>query len=148
MSVFADTLVARFQKIHRDRMQGLPIVNPAIQVEAVGFGDSQEHELGVLITPWFMNLILSPGSEEWSGEQQGNLVECELPSGHCEMTICDDEALGRYLSAVLFRTMTDFPDQSVARAVAAEALAQMLSDPPAAKGSISRRDVLIGVRAS
>ncbi len=148
MSAFVDTLVAHFQIIYRDRMQGLPIVNPAIHVEAVGFSDWQEHELGVLITPWFMNLLISPGSEEWAGAQQGDLVACQFPSGECEMTVCDDETLGRYLSAVLFRTMADFPDQSIARAVAAEALTQMLSDPPPAKGRISRRDVFTGVRAT
>ena len=42
------------------RMEGLDFVNPALSVEAVAFAPWQGHWLGVLITPWFMNLILAP----------------------------------------------------------------------------------------
>ena len=36
------------------------MVNPALAVEAVGFRPWGEHWLGILITPWFMNLVLMP----------------------------------------------------------------------------------------
>ncbi len=43
------------------RMQGLPIVNPALEVEAVGFAPWEGSWLGVMVTPWGMNLTLVPG---------------------------------------------------------------------------------------
>ena len=138
-------LVERFTTIHRERMQGLPIVNPVLEVEAVGFCDFESHELGILLSPWFMNLVLLPGSEEWSNTQQGDRLAHEFPSGHCEFTVCDDELLGRYLSAILFRTMSDFPDQDTARAVATEALALVLSEPVPERGHVSRRAMFTGI---
>ena len=40
---------------HWVTMQGLAIVNPALEVEAVGFAPWQDHWLGVMVTPWFMS---------------------------------------------------------------------------------------------
>lgn len=44
-------LVRYFRDVAMPRMQGLPIVNPALQVEAVGFERIPDGVLGVLITP-------------------------------------------------------------------------------------------------
>ena len=41
-------------------MAGVPMLNPALRVQAVGFRHWQSHWLGVLVTPWFMNLMLLP----------------------------------------------------------------------------------------
>ena len=140
-------LVTRFQAIHHERMEGLPIVNPVLTVEAVGFDWWEGHRLGVLITPWFINLIVLPGSDEWSVSDQGSLVRIDFPSGPCELTVCRDEVLGTYLAAVLFRTVVDFPDQLTARVTADEALLSILSTPPPADTRVNRRDLLTGLRA-
>lgn len=141
-------LVERFRTIEHERMQGLPIVNPLLEVEAIGFCDFEGHELGVLLSPWFMNLVLLPGSEQWANTRQGDRLAHEFPSGHCEFTVCDDEVLGRYLSAILFRTMSGFPDQDTARAVANEALALILSEPVPEQGHVSRRAMFTGIGGS
>ena len=39
---------------------GSSFVNPAVEVEAVGFAPWDAHWLGVMVTPWFMNLMLLP----------------------------------------------------------------------------------------
>ena len=98
----------------------------------------------MLITPWFINLVLLPDADELGDRLQGDLVDCEFPSGNCELTICHDEKLGTYLAAVLFRTVIDFPDQETARAIAEDALANILAE--AERGEISRRDLLQGLR--
>ena len=123
-------LVKRYRSIDRDRMQGLPIYNERLDVEAIGFGDFQGHTLGVLVTPWFMNLILLPQSEDWSDRAEGSVSEWSLPAGEHEFTTCRDETLGTYLSAVLFRTMAHFPDQATARAIAHEVLERLFEVPP------------------
>jgi len=148
MPIKAADLVARYQKIYEERMQGVPVVNTRLAVEAVGFDPWQGGELGVLITPWFMNLVLLPMPDMLADLPQGHRIECEFPSGPCELTVYQDEELGPYLAAVLFRTVADFPDQDMARAVAVEALAQILAEPPDEGRRISRRNLLTGLRAS
>ena len=149
MRIKVADLVARYQAIYEERMQDLPIVNPRLEVEAVGFEQWEDKDLGVLITPWFMNLVLLPDSERLVDLPQGERVECRFPSGPCELTVYHDEDLGSYLAAVLFRTVADFPDQDIARAVAEEALAQVLAEPgEEAAETVSRRGLLTGLRAS
>ena len=149
MRIKVADLVARYEAIFEERMRDLPIVNPVLAVEAVGFDQWDEQDLGVLITPWFMNLVLLPDSKRLADLPQGERIECRFPSGPCELTVYQDEELGTYLAAVLFRTVADFPDQDVARAVAEEALAQILAEPPATEtGNVSRRGLLTGLRAS
>ncbi len=145
-------LVAHYDKIAAAKMQGLPIVNPVLEVEAVGFTPGPDgHTAGVLITPWFMNLVVLPATDEWDALPAGATVDWSMPSGRYDMTVCRDEALGTYLTAVLFRTVTDFPDQATAREVAAEVVAA-LARPPAAPSSagrtLSRRDLFTRPGAS
>ncbi len=149
MRVEVADLVARYEAIYRERMRDLPIVNPMLAVEAVGFEQWEDHDLGVLITPWFMNLVLLPDSKRLADLPQGERIECRFPSGPCELTVYHDDELGSYLAAVLFRTVADFPDQDVARAVAEEALANVLAEPSAEDADkVSRRGLLTGLRAS
>ena len=149
MTIKVADLVARYHAIYEERMQGLPIINSRLAVEAVGFERWEGQDLGVLITPWFMNLVLLPDEDRLAALPQGEEVRCEFPSGPCELTVYHDEELGTYLAAVLFRTVADFPDQDVARAVAEEALANVLAEAPAKDArTVSRRGLLTGLKAS
>ena len=149
MRIKVADLVAHYEMIFEERMRGLPIVNERLAVEAVGFEQWEDQDLGILITPWFMNLVLLPDSARLADMAQGDRVDCKFPSGSCELTVYHDEQLGSYLAAVLFRTVADFPDQEIARAIAEEALAQILTDPPEKESpQVSRRGLLTGLRAS
>ena len=149
MTIKVADLVARYEAIYEERMRDLPIVNPRLAVEAVGFDQWEDKDLGVLITPWFMNLVLLPDADKLADFPQGECVECRFPSGPCELTVYHDEELGSYLAAVLFRTVADFPNQDVARAIAEEALAQILTEPPQKESAgVSRRGLITGLRAS
>lgn len=147
MAIRVSDLVDQFRLIYMERMRDLPIVNPCLDVEAIGFDRWEGQDLGVLITPWFMNLVLLPGDGDLVEQAQGDLIACQFPSGICEMTVCHDEELGTYLAAVLFRTVVDFPDQETARAIAEDALANILVEPDLEAGDISRRDLLKGLQA-
>jgi [NiFe] hydrogenase assembly HybE family chaperone len=149
MRIKVADLVAHYEMIFEERMRGLPIVNERLAVEAVGFEQWEDQDLGILITPWFMNLVLLPDSARLADMAQGDRVDCKFPSGSCELTVYHDEQLGSYLAAVLFRTVADFPDQEIARAIAEEALAQILAEPPEKESpQVSRRGLLTGLRAS
>ncbi len=146
----ADTIVKmvqQFETIYVEHMRDLPIVNKALQVEAVGFHDYHSHQLGVLITPWFMNLILLPGTDDWSDTSQGDTSSIEFPSGRIEFAVSHDKVLDTYLSAVLFRSVADIADQATARKLALEVLDD-LTKPPRNERTVSRRDLLTGLRAS
>ena len=119
-TVSSTDLASRFFDIHERRMQGLPFINAQLKVEAIGFREYQDFEIGVLITPWFMNLILLPGADVGTGIVQGHRINACFPSGDIEFTAAQDEELGLYFSAVLFSTVTDIPDQITARDLATE----------------------------
>lgn len=74
-----------FTHIQQERMQGVPVLNEMLQVEAVGFTSWRGHCLGVLITPWFMNLMLLPNEgDEWKHLPVGKKVTHLFPSGPYE----------------------------------------------------------------
>lgn len=149
MSDFADALVAHFERIHEEHMRGLPIVNPRLAVEAVGVRDLPEGQLCVLITPWFMNLILWSEAGCWDDVGEGELVSVDLPRESLEFTVCRSDDTAPFLSAVLFRTTTDFPDQETAREVAQETMRQLFSQAkPEEQKLIARRALFTGLEAN
>lgn len=124
-----------FAQIHATRMAGLPFLNPALQVEAVGFRRWQGRWLGVLITPWFMNLLLLPDeAAAWAQVRYGDSLAYTLPAGVFEFISAREEALGDYQSCSLFSPVFEFPTQDAARATALAAL-EALFDAAARAGA-------------
>lgn len=136
--ISSDTLVARFDTIQRTRMQDLPFLNPALAVEAVGFRPLNKHQLGVLITPWFMNLVLLPAIASGSAFSEGSKITVRLPSGPVEFTVACDEELGTYLTAALFSSVSELPDQETAREVGCEVMQEVFNKAHSER-TISRR---------
>lgn len=122
MRVGVAELVGRYRAVYRDRFGDLPIINSRLDVEAIGFRRLDEHALGALITPWFINLVLLPGTDRWQDRVQGSIAAIVLPGGTLDFTVSHDDKLGTILSAALFGTVADFPSQDMARDVAREAL--------------------------
>ena len=145
--ISSEHLVERYRSIYCERMQDLPIVNPALDVEVVGFCTFDEHEVGVLITPWFINLVLLLGSNIGERLQQGSKSTLRFPSGSVEFITAQDEVLGPYLTAVLFRSVAEFPDQDTAREVAQEVM-QELFKTARDKHAMSRRELFRNAGAS
>lgn len=154
-------LVAAFNHIYRERMQDLPIVREDFAVQAVGFTTWQGRLLGVLITPWFMNLILLPGAQdEWSRQRTGSKATWHLPAGDFEFTAAEAQQLGPYQSCAVFSSLAEFPDLASARRVAQAIVDQVLNGSEQTSASqlatlnqrpavvnareLSRRDLLRG----
>jgi len=111
------------------RMQGLDVVNPALAVEAVGFAPWDEHWLGVMLTPWFMNLTLLPRNPRaWQPLATGAKRRYGFPAGEYEFVGADDDAIGAYQVCSLFSPVHEFADQETARMVATLAR-EALFDP-------------------
>lgn len=116
-----------FRNIEQERMQGVPLLNPALRVKAVGFRQWQGCCLGVLVTPWFMNLMLLPSEgDEWRNLQIGDKQLHRLPSGPYEFIVGEEEGIGRYQMCSLFSPMFEFADQETAEAAALAAIEALM----------------------
>jgi len=101
------------------RMAGLSLANPALEVEAVGFAPWQGHWLGVMVTPWFMNLTLAPADPgAWRSLALGAKRRYGFPAGDYEFVGAHDSGIGEYQVCSLFSPMERFEDQATARLVA------------------------------
>ena len=120
-----------FAKIHAERMDGVPILNPRLQVEVVGTRDWNGDGLAVLVTPWFINLMLLPGSEEraqaWRALTLGSSVPHRLPAGRFDFLVSEEDQIGRYQMCSLFSPVLEFEDQEAAR-IAGRAALEALFD--------------------
>lgn len=123
----AGKLETVFEKIYRERMSDMPLVNPALQVKAIGFQPWQDDYLGILITPWFMNLMLLPGKpDQWAGRAELSTQKFAFPSGQYEFITGIDEDIGVYMMCSLFSPMFEFADQQAAIETAEAALAGLM----------------------
>lgn len=117
-----------FEDIQHERMSGVPILNQELKVEAVGFISCEFGYLGVLITPWFMNLMLLPHEgDDWDDLALGSTKGLALPSGNYDFIVGEEVSIGRYQSCSLFSPMFEFADQEAASATA-EAVMSALMD--------------------
>lgn len=133
---------AAFRAILETRMRGLPVLNPAVEVEAVGFRAWEGHWLGMLVTPWFINVMLLPREpERWRPLGIGAKRTETLPSGDYEFIGAREEAVGEYLMCSLISPVLEFGDHETARTTAQVALDALL-EPQAAQDPGPSRPVL------
>lgn len=123
-----DRLVADFTEVWHATMRGVPIVNKALRVEAVGFRRVEGQILGVLITPWFMNLVALPDGADWSDLTPGQKEVMGFPSGDYEFLHNTREMIGGYKACSLFSPMSEFTRQEDAADVARAVMAALF-DP-------------------
>jgi len=153
----AARLEAAFRAIAAGRMRGLPFVNEALEVEAVGFAHWDGHWLGCLVTPWFMNLVLLPrDAAAWQSVPAGDKVAYRFPAGVYDFVAGREAAIGEYQACSLFSPMFEFADHDAARLTAQAALLalfdaannDMAYAPPAApaRPPLSKRAFLGGER--
>ena len=139
---------ATFRRIHVERMAGLPLLNPALEVAAVGFarhGAHGEEWRGVLLTPWCIDLLLLPATADWSVPGPHERVFRQYASGNFAFLPNREDDLGDYLICALIHDMNRFPDQDAARLTAQACLIALDLSPgqperdPQAPVSPSRR---------
>ncbi|MCL2776693.1 MAG: [NiFe]-hydrogenase assembly chaperone HybE [Polyangiaceae bacterium] len=138
MNQAVSTLKTVFEKIACTRMTGLPIVNPALRVEAVGFRQWQGRQAGVLVTPWSIGLVLLPGPdaplEQLAPDQRASW---DFPSGSYEFMGLDEPMLGPCHICPLISPVMEFANheavlelaQEIARAVFAAGGVEAVAQP-------------------
>jgi [NiFe] hydrogenase assembly HybE family chaperone len=121
-------LEATFRKIQTTRMAGVPVINENLIVKAVHFQKWNDHKLGILITPWFMNLMLIPNGDTDSTPKTGTIHQHLFPSGSYDFVAGFEEEIGHYLSCSLFSPMFEFENQEAAELTASEALKAIMNE--------------------
>ena len=117
---------AVFRRIHAEQMQGIPLLNPHLEVACVGFQEYEGRTLGVLITPWMMSLILFPAEgEDWSALKLGEKQTHRLPANEFRFLVNEIEGIGQCQTHSLYSPMQEFANQDHALA-AAESFLQTL----------------------
>jgi len=98
-------LEAAYRHIEKARMQGVPILNPALEVRAIGFEPCGGWHLGILVTPWFMNLLLLPRRGE-HGEEEG---EVRVPPVGEKMSVALPCGQIEFIAGRCFRRCSNLP---------------------------------------
>lgn len=111
-----------YREIQRSRMHDVPILNHALQVQALGFEPWQQFRLGVLLTPWLMNIMLLPQDDSLVAVAPGEKQHIDLPSGNYEFVCGQDDSFGKYLSCSLFSPVFEFADHTTFEQTALAAL--------------------------
>jgi len=140
-------LVDFYRRVETERMQGIPILNPLLRVEAAGFRLADEEEdavaEGVLITPWFMSLVRLPLAVQDHAGRVGRMRVLAFGNERFDFIGAHDPVLGFHEACALFSPMADFRSQDQARETAQAVLDQLrpapVAPPPAAEPLPARR---------
>ena len=127
-------LVQFYRLVQTERMQGVPILNPALSVEAVGFqwgDDEQTVAEGVLITPWFMSLVRLPLQAQPHAGRVGCKTVRDFGCERFDFIGGHEWPLGYHETCALFSPMQGFAGQDQARETALASLALLRPAPPA-----------------
>jgi [NiFe] hydrogenase assembly HybE family chaperone len=156
-----------FQDIADTRMSGVGLLHPGLQVQAVDFAvqpanppalAGAEVAWGVLITPWFMNLLRlplvavaatpatpdTPPGPDWAEPLER--VNRVIGNARIDFLGAEEGALGRFEACSLFSPMAPFADQAAAVATAREVLLRLraVPVPPEQPAAPARRGFLFG----
>ncbi len=124
---------AVFERIREDRMEGVPVLNPALRVAMIGLRAWNDLHAGILVTPWFINAVLVGAEGEGAAVAPGTKKRFRLPAGPFEFIRSHEDDLGGFWMCSLFSPVFEFPDQETALAVAEAAFAALM-DGEAADG--------------
>lgn len=134
-TALAARIEACFRRIEAERMADVPILNRALGVRVVGVRSWRDDWLCVLLTPWFMSVVLlgryaaADDSRHSVPLRPVGAKEIEaFPSGRYEFIHAHEPDIGAYRTCSLFSPVFEFSNQETAVATAEAALVALL-DP-------------------
>jgi len=106
-----------------------PPVNAALSCRALGFARYRGDWLGVVITPWFVDLYLLPGGGElWGDIPSGQRRYVELPRGTVPFTAANNPQIGPYQYSPLISPVGVLPDMAAAMKLANDVLSGIFGE--------------------
>ncbi len=117
-----------------ERMRSLPVHNDRLRVEVIGLRRCEEGTIGIVATPWCMNLLLLP-REGSKRRVEGSKRDVTFPSGRYEFIAGHLDGIGPTEACSLFSPMDEFDDPEVVADVARHAIRALFIDPEAAEAA-------------
>lgn len=131
-----ERLQAIYAQVYERAMRDVPICNPALAVESVGFRPWGALSLGIVVAPWFMNLVLAGrGAAPLPQAVPGATRAVALPAGQIDFIVGELDDFGPIWTCSLFSPMDEFADQAAAVAAATAALDEIVAPPQRAPQS-------------
>jgi [NiFe] hydrogenase assembly HybE family chaperone len=143
-AAMSERLEACYAEVERQRMEGVPILNCALDVKAVGMRDWNGYWLCILVTPWFMNIMLLPcdAAQEIQRIPTGTKRHFAFPAGKFEFIHGEEAAIGSFWMCSLFSPMFEFGDQETAEATAMAALQALFEQDEEASSAEREMDMI------
>lgn len=136
-AVLVERIESAFVQIAQTRMRDLPLLNPRLSVAAVGFRPWMSSWIGVLVTPWGINLLQLPAPDApFEPARADAVIEVALPGAVMPFMPARLDTLGEFRMCSLFSPAQQFADQDTALAAARETL-RLLFEPEASEASES-----------
>lgn len=127
--VMAKIVEQAFDRILRENMQGVPILNSRVRVQTLGFQHYQDRVVGIVITPWLMNVILLPTEDDnWSDLALGHKQSHVFPSKTCKFVVNEIDDIGFCQTHSLYSPMNEFPSHEHAERVAQDFIDALMID--------------------
>jgi len=128
------TLVTRLQKVFErigdESMKDIGLYNHALRVETVGFRRWEDWVAGILVTPWFMNLMMMPTNKtQLDGAVVGTKRRVQMPCGEVVFTVGEVDDVGLYMASSLYSPMGRFHVHEVAATTAWSAVEKFFKTP-------------------
>lgn len=133
LAALSTRIESQFRLIAETRMAGIPVMNTALGVAMRGLGRVGDKHVGILVTPWFMNILFLPLRAPDPAPVIGAKAQMLLPSGSYEAIWNHEEVLGGYWSCSLFSPMFEFADMDSAVATADAAIEELMAKPEQAE---------------
>lgn len=129
-----DALLSAYRTVAVE-MASLPIVNPRLSVDALAFREWSGGHAGLVVTPWFMNvvIVLPEGSPV---VEPGTRVPRQFPAGQLEFVTSVLDGVGPIEGCSLISPMGQFRDMAHALEVARDAAAALFTAPVVAAPTI------------
>ena len=139
-------LAALYRRVQAERMDGVPLLHPGLAVHVEGFEAEADGAaaVGVLLTPWFMNLVRLPLAADTPMAPVGATRRRLVGTARFDFIGAHEPGFGCYEVCSLFSPMFEFADQAAAEATAREVLAALRPGGAAAMPQASRRALLFG----
>ena len=97
----APLLVAQYERIAREEMQGLPFYHATMPIvaECTLFEDQW---LGCVLTPWMLSVVVLPGPDQlWPVRSSSDRLALQLPCGNMTFMVGELPETGQLLSCSL-----------------------------------------------
>ncbi|MFA6313191.1 MAG: [NiFe]-hydrogenase assembly chaperone HybE [Sterolibacterium sp.] len=150
MAKQVSALAAAFRRIAATRMAGLPMNHPDLAVDTVAFRPWQGKQVGVLILPWAINLVLLPDTDETFRPLRADARRCWcFPSGDYDFMGGSEIECGPYHFCSL---LSPVPSDEIAGPAAAfefatQAMAELFRDARNQAAQDAREQARLGGRS-